>query len=111
VAHGETLAACAGLLESIDQVVAIGINCTPPALITSLLKRLRVNTTKPIVVYPNSGEGWDAVRRCWIGTANVEAYGALAEQWFEAGAQVVGGCCRTGPAHIQAVAEAAREKA
>ena len=36
-------------------------------------------------------------------------FGALASEWFAAGAQIVGGCCRTGPAQIHEVAEAAVE--
>jgi homocysteine S-methyltransferase len=107
VAHGEPLRKCAELLDQAPQVSAVGINCTPPAYIAQLLGQLRAGTSKPAIVYPNSGEGWDAVRRCWTGTADVDGYGALAEQWFAAGAQMVGGCCRTGPAHIRAVAEAA----
>jgi len=107
VAHGERLSACVALLDRVPQVVAVGINCTPPALITPLLAELQAGTAKPSIVYPNSGEGWDAVRRCWTGTSSVDGYGALAEQWFAAGVQMAGGCCRTGPAHIRAVAEAA----
>jgi homocysteine S-methyltransferase len=103
VSHGESLTSCAKMLDAVDQVVAVGINCTAPGLITPLLQRLCAATAKPAIVYPNSGEGWDAVRRCWTGTADVDGYGALAEQWFAAGAQIVGGCCRTGPAHIRAV--------
>ena len=103
VSHGEQLEACARLLDSNDQIVAVGINCTAPGLIGPLLGRLRAGTRKPAIVYPNSGEGWDAVRRCWTGTADVNSYGMLAEAWFAAGAQMVGGCCRTGPAHIRGV--------
>ncbi len=107
VAHGEPLSVCAALLDLSPQVIGIGINCTAPALITPLLAQLRAGSAKPAIVYPNSGEGWDAVRRCWTGTADVDGYGTLAQAWFAAGAQIVGGCCRTGPAHIRAVAEAA----
>jgi homocysteine S-methyltransferase len=103
VSHGESLERCASMLDRVDQVIAVGINCTAPALITPLLRSLSAATRKPAIVYPNSGEGWDAVRRCWIGTADVDGYGALAEEWFASGAQIVGGCCRTGPAHIRAV--------
>lgn len=103
VAHGERLEACAHFLEGVPQVVALGINCTAPALITPLLLSLRAGSGKPAIVYPNSGEGWDAVRKRWTGVADVEGYGTLAAEWFSAGAQVVGGCCRTGPAHIRAV--------
>lgn len=103
-AHGEPLRACAALLESVPQVVAIGVNCTAPGLILPLLRELRAATGKPLVVYPNSGEGWDASRRCWTGNSNTHAYAALAQKWFNAGAQLVGGCCRTGPEHVRAIA-------
>jgi homocysteine S-methyltransferase len=106
VSHGETVAACAALAASFPQTVAVGVNCVPPAWIPSLIAELRAGSGKPILVYPNSGEGWDAGRRVWTGTRDAQAYGALAAEWFAAGAQIVGGCCRTGPAHIRAVAQA-----
>ena len=106
-AHGEPLRACAAFLNGTPQIVAVGVNCTAPALILPLLGELRAGTAKPLVVYPNSGEGWDAERRCWTGVADVADYAALAREWFAAGAQLVGGCCRTGPEHVRAVAVAA----
>jgi len=56
-------------------------------------------------VYPNSGEGWDADARSWTGSGDPAGFGAMAAEWFAAGAQIVGGCCRTRPAHIRLVAE------
>ena len=106
-AHGERLRDCAVLLDAEPQVLAVGVNCTAPALITPLLGELRAGTAKPLLAYPNSGEGWDAAHRCWTGSADVESYSQLAAEWFQAGAQVVGGCCRTGPAHVRAVRLAA----
>ncbi len=106
-AHGEPLRACAALLDSVPQVLAVGVNCTPPGLILPLLQELKAGTAKPLVVYPNSGESWDAQHHCWTGTADVDRYAALAKEWFAAGAQLVGGCCRTGPEHVRAVAAAA----
>jgi homocysteine S-methyltransferase len=107
-AHGELLRDCAALAETSPQVIAIGINCTPPSLITSLIGELRAATTKPLLVYPNSGEQWDGIARCWTGSADVTGYADLARAWFAAGAQIVGGCCRTGPDHIRAVARVSR---
>jgi len=107
VAHGELLADCAAVVSRLPQTVAVGVNCTAPALITELIGELRAATDKPVVVYPNSGEGWDAARRCWTGVADPASYGTWAAEWFAAGAQMVGGCCRTRPAHIQQVAAAA----
>jgi len=104
VAHGETISECASVLDSVPQVVAIGINCTAPAFVTALIRELKAATTKPIVVYPNSGEVWDARTRSWSGKADPASFGALAEEWRQAGAQIIGGCCRTGPEHVASIA-------
>lgn len=103
-AHGERLADCAAAVAAFPQTVAIGVNCTQPKFIGSLIAELRAATPKPIIVYPNSGEGWDAQHRCWTGSSDPAGYGTMASQWFAAGAQVIGGCCRTRPAHIREVA-------
>lgn len=107
VAHGELLSACAAAVALFPHTVALGVNCTQPALMPALIGELRRATDKPVVVYPNSGEGWDAAARCWTGTGDAASFGARAAEWFSAGAQIVGGCCRTRPAHILEVAQAA----
>jgi homocysteine S-methyltransferase len=106
VAHGELLRDCAAYVATLPQVAAIGINCTPPSLVTPLIAELRAASSKPVIVYPNSGEVWDAEERRWTGVGNPEAYGLLSMKWFAAGAQIIGGCCRTRPAHIRQIAEA-----
>ena len=106
VSHGEKLAHCAEFLDRQKQVIAIGINCTQPKLILPLVSELKQATRKPIVVYPNSGEGWDAKHRCWTGTSDAVGFGQLAREWSAAGAQIIGGCCRTGPEHIRAIRDA-----
>jgi homocysteine S-methyltransferase len=107
VAHGEALQTCAATAASFPQTMAVGVNCTPPEAIPNLIAELRKASSKPIVVYPNSGEGWDAEARCWTGASDPVEFGAKAAQWYEAGAQVVGGCCRTRPNHIRQIASAA----
>ncbi len=102
-AHGEDVVACARAMDASPQVVAIGINCTAPHLVSSLIERVRSATQKPIVVYPNSGEQWDATARSWIGHATDATYGALAHEWYSRGARWIGGCCRTTPSHIAQV--------
>ncbi|MGA3228174.1 MAG: homocysteine S-methyltransferase [Acidobacteriaceae bacterium] len=104
VSHGETLRACAELLDKQPQVIGIGVNCTAPELIGSLITELAQVTSKAIIVYPNSGEQWDAVHRCWQGDGQIQAFGELAGRWRGAGAQWIGGCCRTGPEHVRAAA-------
>ena len=107
VAHGELLSQCAAAVAAFPQTIAIGVNCTHPSLITALIAELRSASDKPIVVYPNSGEGWDAQSRSWTGRSDPAAYGIKAAEWLAAGAQIIGGCCRTRPAHIREVADAA----
>ncbi len=105
VSHGETLRACGELLDPHPQVIGVGVNCTAPRWINGLIGELAQVTRKPIVVYPNSGEGWDAVHRCWLGDGQIQEFGKLAQAWRDAGAQWIGGCCRTGPEHVRAVAQ------
>lgn len=65
-----------------------------------------------LVVYPNSGEEWDAGARDWVqgtGLQGVKQIGRLArDEWYleGQGAQVFGGCCRTRPAHIAEIRRA-----
>ncbi len=110
VAHGEPLRDCAEALAASARVAAIGINCTAPQHVAALIAeaRLGCRDRKPIIVYPNSGETWDVATRSWRGTSDSSHFGALARSWYAAGAQAVGGCCRTGPAQIAAVAAASR---
>ena len=103
VGHGEPIEVCAAALSEVPQLVGVGINCTAPRFVTPLVRRLRNATDLAVVAYANSGEGYDG--RGWMGDgATPEAYAALATRWCKAGADVIGGCCRTTPAHIAALA-------
>ncbi|HKR26650.1 MAG TPA: homocysteine S-methyltransferase, partial [Acidobacteriaceae bacterium] len=109
VVHGEPLRDCAAAVAESPQLLAVGINCTAPQLITPLIGEARAGCAgrKPVIVYPNSGETWDPLTRSWRGRADPASFTALAREWFAAGAQAVGGCCRTGPEHIRAIAAVA----
>jgi len=96
VCHGESFADCAALAETTDQIIAVGVNCTPPQYLVPLLESAQ-HINKPLIVYPNSGEEWVADENRWAGTA-CEAQAAAA--WYDAGARVIGGCCRTRPEDI-----------
>ncbi len=96
VCHGETFAECAAMAETSKQIIAVGINCTSPQYLVSLLQSAQ-DTNKPLMVYPNSGEQWLADEKCWSGTS-AEALTATA--WHDAGARMIGGCCRTTPEDI-----------
>mgnify|MGYP002783562631 CR=1 FL=1 len=98
---GDAIAECARTLDAAPQVVAMGINCVDPALVTSLVRTMAAVSDKPIVVYPNSGEVWNATTRCWEG--NATRFTAHVREWLDAGATWIGGCCRTTPEDIRLV--------
>lgn len=108
ISHGERLADCVDKLNAFPQIVAIGVNCTAPRYIPGLIAAIRDATDKPIVVYPNSGETYDAAHHAWCGPATDESFAQEAQRWFDAGARLIGGCCRTTPAHIAQIAAWAR---
>lgn len=99
---GESLAEAVRLAASIDEVVAVGVNCCDAAGVTRAISVIRAETDKPVVVYPNSGEHWDAPSRRWFGGG--APIHDMVPEWVAAGAQLVGGCCRVGPSQIAAVA-------
>ncbi|MCB1920953.1 MAG: homocysteine S-methyltransferase [Candidatus Competibacteraceae bacterium] len=102
--HGEPLADCAAWLDRIPQAVAIGVNCTAPRYIPTLITSIRGATAKPIVVYPNSGEIYNIEQRDWSGAATCATFSAEARGWYASGARLIGGCCRTTPEHIREIA-------
>ncbi|MFF5204734.1 homocysteine S-methyltransferase [Streptosporangium sp. NPDC000396] len=97
---GTPLKDAAALFTGNPQVVAVGVNCTAPRHIPSLIGQIE---GVPVVVYPNSGETWDAPNRRWLGLADPVEFGAAAAGWHAAGAHLVGGCCRTTPEHIRQI--------
>lgn len=65
---GDAIADCARLLDKESQVAAIGVNCTAPQYVADLIRNIRAHTAKPVVVYPNTGETYDAVTKTWHGS-------------------------------------------
>jgi homocysteine S-methyltransferase len=105
VCLGESLAECLALTRGVPNIVAAGINCTPQYLIEPLLRSVAGATDRPLLVYPNGGDRWDAESRRWECDASAKVdWGLLAEKWFIAGARLIGGCCRTTPADIAKIA-------
>ena len=91
VSHGESFAECAALADTSGQIIAVGVNCTSPEHIASLLSAAQGIST-PLVAYPNSGENWSADSQRWEGQAVCQFD---VNEWFSLGARVIGGCCRT----------------
>jgi len=98
---GEPAAEAFSLAANIREVIALGVNCINPADASALVRCASEASGKPVVVYPNSGEGWDAAARAWIGPATFRTEDV--EDWMSGGARLVGGCCRVGPPEINAI--------
>jgi homocysteine S-methyltransferase len=101
---GQPLAGAFAVAAGVPQVVAVGVNCCAPADVPAAIAVAREVTGKPVIVYPNSGEEWDARRRAWTGRSRYCS--AQPRQWIAAGADIVGGCCRVRPADIAEIAQA-----
>lgn len=102
---GDDVSRVFSLAREVDQVAAVGVNCTAPGHVLGLVNAAVSATGKPAVAYPNSGETWDASTHSWGGPARgVDP--AAARRWVSAGARYVGGCCRVTSADIAELATA-----
>jgi homocysteine S-methyltransferase len=101
--RGEPAAEVFAMAAGVAQVVAVGVNCTDPDGVRPAVSAAAASGT-PVVVYPNSGDRWDAAARRWTGPGRFDPAGVRA--WVEAGARLVGGCCRVGPEQITALSRA-----
>jgi homocysteine S-methyltransferase len=100
ISDGTPLREAVAPLLGHPRVAAIGVNCLAPTAVLPAIETLaRVAPGLPIVAYPNAGERW--IGRGWVGAQiEIEQFTRLAERWWRAGARLIGGCCRTRPAHI-----------
>ncbi|MEV7866519.1 homocysteine S-methyltransferase [Streptomyces sp. NPDC088124] len=99
---GQPLADAFALAAGNASVIAVGVNCCDPGDADRAVEIAAEVTGKPVVVYPNSGEEWDAVARGWRGEPTFDP--SRVRSWRAAGARLVGGCCRVGPAEITGLA-------
>jgi 5-methyltetrahydrofolate--homocysteine methyltransferase len=85
----------------------LGVNCGR-SLDENLqvLTRLREATEKPIWFKPNAGMPETDEEGKPTYSVTPEEMGSLVPAWLEAGAQILGGCCGTSPAHLEAIAKA-----
>ena len=101
---GTCLEAAAAAIDDIPQIGAVGVNCVPPSMVEEAVGRLRSATDKAIVVYPNNGDVYHPGTKTWTTAPGDEDFARLAPRWLEAGASLIGGCCRTTPDDIRRLA-------
>lgn len=102
---GTPISKACELLEPIKPIFGMGINCTAPRYISGLIERIKAHApSKKIVIYPNSGEVFNAEDKTWSGISVPEDYAQQALKWVNEAADIIGGCCRIGPKHIREIA-------
>ena len=100
---GQPLASAYDVLKDSATIRAAGVNCSAPADVVTALEIAVAVTGVPGVAYPNRGEDWDNAAHTWLGPGAFEP--REVHSWIDAGAQLVGGCCRVGESDIAAIAE------
>lgn len=107
ISDGTPLAAAVAPFAGHPRVRAVGVNCTAPHLVTALIHELRAAVPDAaVVVYPNSGETYATDGNAWSGPASQSRLADMALEWHAAGARLIGGCCRIGPAQIAEIRHA-----
>ncbi|MDI6634834.1 homocysteine S-methyltransferase [Pantoea dispersa] len=104
LSDGTPLGKVAEVINAAPQVVAVGLNCVALESVTPALQTLQALTDKPLLVYPNSGEQYDAVSKSWHSAPSGCTLHDKFPEWQQAGARLIGGCCRTTPQDIAAIA-------
>jgi len=104
ISDGTRFSDAVAVASSSPQVVAVGVNCTPPGFVPALLTDARSITTLPLLAYPNLGSTWDAETTTWRAEGPRPDFGAESARWRQGGATIVGGCCGTTPEDIAAIA-------
>jgi homocysteine S-methyltransferase len=99
---GQPLTEAFAAARGVAEVIAVGVNCCDPADVDEAVAIAHEVTGKPVVVYPNSGQRWDAAARAWTGDPAFEPERVAG--WVEGGARLVGGCCQVGPRLIAELA-------
>ena len=104
--EGDLIRDCAAeLSDGYPGLKMIGVNCSKPEYIVSLIREIKSATNLPIGVYPNSGLVYDPATKTWSAPAGQLDFGAYALSYMKAGAVAVGGCCTTNAEHIRQVAD------
>ncbi|ROQ95279.1 homocysteine S-methyltransferase [Streptomyces sp. 2132.2] len=95
---GQPLSEAFALAAEAPEVIAVGVNCCDPADVLPALEAAASVTSKPLVAYPNDGSVWEAATATWHAPPAPAPWPL--EAWHRAGARLIGGCCRIGPAGI-----------
>lgn len=101
---GDEIVEAVKFLEKSSVLGAIGINCTAPQYLPKLIENIKLHSSKAIVVYPNGGSKYNPLTKKWEkGEITPIEFAKLSHLWFTKGANIIGGCCETGPEEIKEI--------
>src|SRR5688572_3153786 len=104
---GETPAEVARRVEGLN-IAALGANCTHgPQGLLEILAELSRHTSLPLAAQPNAGSPTFVDGRFQYAT-DAAYLARYAGRYVQAGAALVGGCCGTTPAHVEAMVAAVK---
>lgn len=106
---GTSLNEAASWANDQPNIIAVGTNCTKMQNILPIIKKIAAQTTKPVVVYPNNGDLYDPISKTWKKVTGAPEFSDLVALWIEAGARIIGGCCRTTPHDIAETRQAVND--
>ena len=96
---GTSIMKACKILSSIENISTIGINCFSPLLAEKAIKKLKKNSNKKILIYPNSGEIYNNKDKDWYGEKYFD--NSMIKKWLALSPDIIGGCCRVGFEDIQ----------
>ena len=101
---GSKINKCVSIFRNHPRVFAVGANCTNPKYISGIIQCIKASgCNKKIIVYPNSGEVYNAKSKTWRGLSDAKSFVEMSKEWTGLGADIIGGCCRIGPEHIRRI--------
>ena len=119
IANGDSIEKALLSLTFSPNLVGVGFNCVDLNFCknsTEIVKKFfndpRIkaggNVPQDIVIYPNSGEIY-MTKNQWSTKEDIiytlKDISDLSVEWYEAGATIIGGCCKVTPGEIQQIAE------
>jgi homocysteine S-methyltransferase len=92
------------ILEEVKDydVETVGIMHSAVEDIGDAVEILKANTSKPIMVYPDSG-GWVSPNWDFDKIIKPNDLRSAAADWLDQGVRIIGGCCGLSPEHIQSI--------
>jgi homocysteine S-methyltransferase len=100
---GQPLTEVSAALAGAPSVVAVGVNCSAPTVVTPALRAMSSAGSR-LLAYPNAGQTWHSETETWSGPASPVLPSELVSEWLDLGAKAIGGCCGVDSAGVTALA-------